>query len=101
MSGGSHERNQMLMETWFLLYGGFPLCKTIQNLSIAIKEEPIFFSFPKDYEYFISKQQKLISSQFNGARQKIKDRKSFIFSLFSQLNDLLEKTPPLYLDPEG
>jgi|TARA_B110000495_G_C22995510_1_gene586844 hypothetical protein len=61
--------------------------KTIQNLSIAIKEESISFSPPKDYEYFISKQQELISSYFNGARQKIKDRKSFMFSLFSQLND--------------
>ena len=61
--------------------------KTIQNLSIAIKEESISFSPPKDYEYFVSKQQELISSQFNGARQKIKDRKSFLFSLFSQLND--------------
>ena len=58
--------------------------KTIQDLSIAIKEKPIVISPPNDYEYFISKQQELISSQFNGARQKIKDRQSFIFSLFSQ-----------------
>ena len=63
--------------------------KTIQDLSIAIKEKPIVISPPNDYEYFISKQQELISSQFNGARQKIKDRQSFIFSLFSQLNDNL------------
>lgn len=60
--------------------------KTIQKLSIAIKEEPLFINFPIDYENFISKQKQIIEDEFNGLRIKIKNRKSFVYSFISQLN---------------
>lgn len=65
--------------------------KMIQRLSKAIKEEPLAIHLPpEDYQIFISKQNLLIETEFNGTKIKANNKKLFISSLISQLNtDLL------------
>ena len=63
----------------------------IQQLSKAVKEEPLAIHLPpEDYQNFISKQNLLIETEFNGTKIKVNNKKLFISSLISQFNaDLL------------
>jgi len=58
----------------------------IQRLSKVINEEPFAILPPKDYQNFISKQNFLIETEFNGKRIKAHNKKLFISSLISQFN---------------
>ena len=64
--------------------------KTVQRLSKALKKERLIITRPIENEFFISKQKQLIKDEFNGLRIKIKNRKSFVYSLISQLSINLE-----------
>ena len=63
----------------------------IQRLSKAVKEESLAIHLPpEDYQNFISKQNLLIKTEFNGTKIKVNNKKLFISSLISQFNaDLL------------